>query len=225
MKLEEVVPWGRTLAEYRGMFALDEADLEKRILGCGDGPASFNAEMTELGNNVISADPVYAFSAENIRTRVNATYTPIISQLKEQASRFVWQEFASPDELGAVRLATMGRFLADFEAGLAAGRYVAEELPELSFSKNQFDIALVSHLLFLYTEQLTLAFHIASVRELLRVSAEVRIFPLLDLNGVASPYVAAVQADCVRQGYVTQIETVDYEFQRGGNQMLRVGKR
>ena len=49
MKLEQVVPWGRSLAEYRAMFALSEADLQRRILGCGDGPASFNAEMTAAG--------------------------------------------------------------------------------------------------------------------------------------------------------------------------------
>ncbi len=46
MKLENVVPWGRSLAEYQAMFALSEEELQKRILGCGDGPASFNAEMT-----------------------------------------------------------------------------------------------------------------------------------------------------------------------------------
>jgi hypothetical protein len=64
MKLEEVVPWGRTLEEYQSMFSLLETDLSAKILGCGDGPASFNAEMTELGHSVVSIDPVYQFSAE-----------------------------------------------------------------------------------------------------------------------------------------------------------------
>lgn len=44
--IDRVIPWGRTLAEYRAMFDLSESDLCGRILGCGDGPASFNAEMT-----------------------------------------------------------------------------------------------------------------------------------------------------------------------------------
>lgn len=46
MKLNEVVPWGRNLEEYKLMFNLSEADLNAKILGCADGPASFNAEMT-----------------------------------------------------------------------------------------------------------------------------------------------------------------------------------
>jgi hypothetical protein len=66
MKLSEIIPWGRTFAEYRLMFDLSDADLNKRILGCGDGPASFNAEMTELGYTVVSIDPVYQFSAPEI---------------------------------------------------------------------------------------------------------------------------------------------------------------
>jgi hypothetical protein len=30
MKLENVVPWGRSLTEYQAMFALSEEDLQKR---------------------------------------------------------------------------------------------------------------------------------------------------------------------------------------------------
>lgn len=59
MKLDDVVPWGRTLAEYELMFNLSEVDLNLKILGCGDGPASFNAEMTKQGHRVVSIDPIY----------------------------------------------------------------------------------------------------------------------------------------------------------------------
>jgi hypothetical protein len=45
MKLSEIVPWGRSLAEYQLMFALAEIDLPQKILGCGDGPVSFNFEL------------------------------------------------------------------------------------------------------------------------------------------------------------------------------------
>ncbi|WNN90803.1 hypothetical protein [Gloeocapsopsis dulcis] len=60
MKLNEVVPWGRTLEEYKLMFNLSEADLNTKIFGCGDGLASFNAEMTQLGYSVVSVDPIYS---------------------------------------------------------------------------------------------------------------------------------------------------------------------
>lgn len=72
MKLNEVVPWGRNLEEYRLMFALSEADLNAKILGCGDAPASFNAQMTKLGYSVTSIEPIYQFSAQEIRERVEA---------------------------------------------------------------------------------------------------------------------------------------------------------
>lgn len=59
MKLSEVVPWGRSLSEYRKMFSLLKSDFDKKILGCADGPASFNAELSEIGGNIISIDPIY----------------------------------------------------------------------------------------------------------------------------------------------------------------------
>ena len=51
---------------------------------------------------------------------------------------------------------------------------------------------------------------------------DVRVFPLLELGSVPSRHVAAV-ADCLRSnGLNVQIEPVTYEFQRGGNLMMRV---
>ena len=44
------------------MFALSPDDLEKRILACGDGPASFNATGNANGGDIVSVDPQYAFS-------------------------------------------------------------------------------------------------------------------------------------------------------------------
>jgi hypothetical protein len=34
------------------MFSLSESDLDKIILGCGDGPACFNAELSKIGGNI-----------------------------------------------------------------------------------------------------------------------------------------------------------------------------
>jgi len=50
--------------EYVAMFALSQQDKTSRILGCADGPACFNAEMHDCGHSVVSADPIYRFSAE-----------------------------------------------------------------------------------------------------------------------------------------------------------------
>ncbi len=224
MKLNEVVPWGRTLGEYKLMFALSEADLNAKIIGCGDGPASFNAEMTELGHDVVSIDPVYQFYAAQIKQRVQETYEPIISQAKQNANRYIWKSFRDADELGHARIAAMEKFLLDYEAGIVAGRYLSQSLPSLELEDNQFELCVCSHLLFLYSEQLSLDFHIASIYELLRISPEVRIFPLLKLDCSPSPYVEPVMQELGGKGFNVQVQPVAYEFQKGGNQMLKLNR-
>ena len=225
MKLNEVVPWGRTLEEYKLMFALSDADLNMKILGCGDGPASFNAEMTELGHSVVSIDPLYQFSGEQIKQRVLETYEPVIKQVKQNSNRYIWKNFRNADELGYARLAAMEKFLLDYETGRTAGRYLPLSLPNLELANNQFGLCVCSHLLFLYSEQLSLDFHIASIHELLRISPEVRIFPLLKLDCELSPYIESVIQTFSSQGFDVKVQPVAYEFQKGGNQMLKIMTR
>lgn len=224
MKLNEVVPWGRTLEEYKLMFNLSLSDLETKILGCGDGTASFNTEMTQLGYSVVSIDPIYQFSAEEIKQRVQEIYEPVISQVQQNSNRFVWKNFCDADELGQVRLATMEKFLTDYQVGKAAGRYLYQSLPSLELADNKFELCLCSHLLFLYSEQLSLDFHIASIFELLRISPEVRIFPLLTLDCQPSPYLEPVIQELLSKSINVDVETVAYEFQKGGNQMLKISR-
>lgn len=222
MRLEQIVPWGRNATEYRRMFDLTPLEFNGRILGCGDGPASFNAELTAQGHSVTSVDPVYAFTAAEIRTRIDATYETIISQVKKHPDNYVWREFATPDVLGEARLAAMEKFLADYESGKAAGRYIEGALPTLNFETERFDLALCSHLLFLYTEHLDVNFHVAAIQELMRVAREVRIFPLLTLDATPSTHVPAVLAWCKAVGYQATLRHVPYEFQVGGDTMLQI---
>jgi hypothetical protein len=167
MRISEVIPWGRSFDEYRIMFGLSERDLTGRILGCGDGPASFNSEPTAEGFSVTSCDPIYAFSTEEIRRQVEDCYEDVISQVRLNPEGFVWGYFHDPDHLGQARLTAMRAFLSDFERGKAEGRYVTASLPSLPFGDGQFDLALCSHLLFLYSDQLNYEFHLASIEELL----------------------------------------------------------
>ncbi len=66
------------------------------------------------------------------------------------------------------------------------------------------------------------AFHRSAIREMCRVAQEVRIFPLLELGGEPSPLVPRMVDECGSQGFDMSIEAVDYEFQRGGNEMMRI---
>ena len=84
------------------------------------------------------------------------------------------------------------------------------------------DLALCSHVLFLYSDHFSLKFHVDSIRELCRVSSETRIFPPLDLSSEQSVHLEETMLQLRAEGFDVSIDTVPYEFQKGGNQMLRV---
>jgi hypothetical protein len=207
------------------MFALSDDDLGTRILGCGDGPASFNAEATRRGSHVISCDPIYRFDGDQIRERIASTYDVILTQTRRNEHEFVWSSIRSVDELGDIRMAAMNDFLRDYAEGKAQGRYVDAELPAIPYTDMSFDIAICSHLLFLYTTQLGEAFHRSAILELCRLAPDVRIFPLLALGGTPSPFVDPMAAELRHHGFNVSTEEVPYEFQRGGNKMMRIRRR
>lgn len=222
MKLDDVVPWGRSFDEYVAMFDLSANDLSGRILDCGAGPASFAAEAAARGYKVTACDPIYQFSAAEIERRVEEIAPTMVAQMQAEQQGYRWDRLGSPAAVGVLRRAAMQRFVDDFPVGRSAGRYVEAALPNLPFPDAAFDLALASHFLFLYATQLSSAFHAAAVAELLRVAGEVRIFPLIDLEGRRSVHVAPVVAALSAQGYRAEIVPVRYEFRRGANEMLLI---
>jgi len=220
--LDQIVPWGRSFDEYAGMFGLTEADLCGRILGCGDGPASFNAEAAQRGYRVVSCDPIYQFSAAQIERRVYETRDTILAEVRPYVDTYNWDTFGSPERLGKVRMASMRTFLADYERGRREGRYVNARLPVLPFPDKTFDLALCSHLLFLYSDHLLLEFHRAAIAEMCRVAQEVRIFPLLDLGSQKSVHLEPITSELQTTGYEASCVQVDYEFQKGANTFLSI---
>lgn len=218
--LDKVVPWGRSYDEYVNMFKLTETELKRSILGCGDGPAGFNALLTQQGGKIISVDPIYQFDGAQISSRIAETYAIVMAQLRQNKDDFVWQSITSIEDLGRVRMSAMDTFLLDYAAGKSQGRYIAGELPLLPFANDSFHMALASHFLFLYSNQLSQEFHQQAVSEMLRVAEEVRIFPLITLSGQASPHLLPVIAALEQNGFKCEIQRVAYEFQKGGNEML-----
>jgi len=93
--LKEAVPWGRSFEEYVEMFSLSGEDLAKRILGCGDGPASFNATLTGRGGRVLSIDPIYQFTTEEISGRIDETYQIVMEQTRRNSHEFLWDRICS----------------------------------------------------------------------------------------------------------------------------------
>ncbi len=219
---DQIVPWGRIREEYNLMFDLARADRSRGVLDCGGGPASFTAEMTAGGTRAAAVDPLYAFSGAQIRQRFDAIADSMIAQVQATPDDWTWSYHRDPAGLLACRRTALEGFLRDYERGRGEGRYLIGELPSLPVESNSFSLALSSHLLFLYSALLDEEFHIRSLRELCRVAAEVRVFPLLTLKREQSPHLAGVRAALVSDGWQSEVVPVNYEFQRGGNQMLRI---
>ncbi len=222
-QLQKVVPWGRNFEEYKLMFGLSDADRTLKIAGFGDGPASFNFEATKQGWSVTSFDAIYQFSADELRRRIEEVRPIVMGQMAANQENYLWRHIRSLAELEAVRMAAMAQFLHDYELGKAQKRYVCHELPaKMPYADGTFDLGLSSHFLLLYPA-LGYDFHVASITEMLRVCREVRIFPIVDLDGkptgLADRVIRHFERICA-----LEVKTVAYEFQKGGNQLLAIKK-
>jgi len=221
----KVLPWGRNRSEYQAFFALGGLGPGSRLLDCGAGPSSFTVEMARRGHGAVAADPLYQLAPGALAGRIADARRVMTAAVRAACGRFVWDAYGSPEALEEVRLSAMAAFLEDFEEAPRDGCYVAAALPDLPFADASFDLALSSHFLLLYASQLDDAFHLAAVREMLRVAREARIFPLLDLEGAVSKRLDPLRRGLDAAGAGSEIVTVGYEFQKGGNQMLRIAAR
>ncbi len=223
-KYESVVPWGRSFEEYVGMFNLTEEDLDKTILGCGDGPASFNACMNKKGKRIISVDPIYQMSKIEIEQRIAETFANVMGQTRRNQDKFIWDRIVSIEELGKIRMQAMTDFLSDYDDGKNQGRYIPGELPHLPkmIMEKKFDLVLCAHFLFFYSDNLSLEFHFESLNELCRIGNEIRIFPLVDVNSEISLFVEPAKNMLMRNGWNVEEVKVGYQFQKTGNTMLRI---
>jgi SAM-dependent methyltransferase len=218
-ELGGVVPWGREADEYEAFFALDDVAPSARVLDCAGGPASFTAEWRARGRRVTAADPLYRFSSDAIRARFEAACGPMRLGMERAHAEFVWDFYGSEDGVVERRVRSLERFAADRNSH--PGHYVAAALPLLPFARGTFDLVLCSHLLFLYAADLSRELHVAALREMLRVGREVRVFPLLDLDGAPSAHLEPALAALGGEARA-ELVSVPYEFRRGANRLLRL---
>jgi len=222
--LDEVVPWGRTLEEYVKMFSLSEMDLNKKVASFGDGPASFNYESTVNGHDVISFDIIYQFTKEQIESQIYKTKDIVMRQMKQNMQNYIWSDIIDLADLEETRMGAMRLFLNDFDKGINDGRYIYHELPnKTDYADNAFDIGLSSHFLLMYTG-LGYDFHIQSIDEMLRICKEIRITPIVDLDGKPSELAEQIIKH-YKKTHDIQIVKTSYIFLNNGNQMLCIKKQ
>lgn len=220
VELDGAVPWGRSFDEYCRMFDLNPDDLPDSILDCGAGPSSFCARARDRSSTVVAVDPIYQFSRNEIETRIHRVTPEILGMMRENSDQFVFDQFDTPEEVVEGRHESMEVFLDDFQEGKKKGYYRPGSILGMDFAASEFDLALSSHFLFLYDDLLSTEFHLKAVEEVLRVADEFRIFPLQNLNAEPSSHLQPVAETLTDNGHRLEVHEVDYEFQRGVNQMF-----
>ena len=218
-KIGEMLVSSRSLAEYRRMFRLTGQDLSRSIVDCPGGAASFTAEVNGAGGRVTACDPMYREDAA-IGELSLADMRRANQYQRANPDEYVWTFFADPDEYLASRTRAVELFSRHMTEH--PDSYVVASLPTLPFADQTFDLALSSHLLFAYADRLDRDFHLDSIRELARVAAEVRVFPLVPFGFPDNPDLPVVVGELNRGGLRAELVGVDYELQRGADTMLRV---
>jgi ubiquinone/menaquinone biosynthesis C-methylase UbiE len=217
LQLDRVVFIGRTYFEYLRMFDLNESALRNgRVLDCAAGPSSFTAEARNKGVDVTACDTLYDMPAEKLADRGR----------KDIEHTYVWKHYKDRQEIIGLRHKALGLFEQDYPDGFRQGRYISAELPRLPFPDRTFRLVLSSHFLFLYGDRLNIDFHVASFKEMARVSySEVRVYPLQGLDAKPYPYMDEVLKRLRSEGIQAEIVSTPFEFQRGATKMLRLNRR
>lgn len=224
--------FGRTLAEYRRIFALDDtADPAPgaRVLDVAAGPSSFTVEATALGLRATAADPLYGTRAEALALVARGDHARVAAQMRAKPGLMRPGPRSFPDLETAIeeRRAAAERFLADYEDGFLQGRYVGAALPRLPFADGSFDLTLCGHLLFLHAGLFDHAFHVAACRELLRVTrvgGEVRLHPLCGGDGRRYARLDELRAELALAGATSEMRPVEGAFFRAADATLVLRK-
>jgi hypothetical protein len=223
VKLERIAFLGRTFREYLDMFGLEEDEVAGlRVLDCPAGPSSFAAEAHARGLRVTACDVSYNMGAEKLEDIGLNDLEQVFEAFDKSDVEYVWDYYGSRDELIGLRKRALTLFAGDFEQGKGEGRYVEGALPSLPFGDREFDLALSGNFLFLYAEWLSIDTHLECLRELLRVSSEVRVFPVMTIEGMPYDYMGYILSTLADEGVKAELDPVDMELMKGGNKMLRL---
>lgn len=183
-QLSSVAFFGRTMAEYQQMLALDPDALRGlAILDVASGPGSFVAESLGLGFNVTGCDPLYGSDPETITAQGKADIDACREQIRRTPGALVFDDI---DVFYREKYTALERFAADYAKRRHDGRYRAGALPSLPFADREFDLVMTANFLMVYApledggmhagDSFGLDFHLQSVGELARVTrGELRV--------------------------------------------------
>lgn len=203
------------------MFDLGPAELSGSILDCSAGVSGFTAEAARRGTRTVAVDPAYALARAELAMLGKADLTRGSAIAAEHPDRFTYAWYGDPERRLSMRSRALAQFLLDLATHPA--RYVAGQLPQLPFRDRAFDLAVCSHLLFTWADQLGIEWHRAAILELTRVAGEVRVFPtVMQGPGAPVPFWDELMAQLAGAQLTAKTRSVPYQFQVGADQMLVV---
>ncbi|MDB6025285.1 MAG: hypothetical protein JWM68_1508, partial [Verrucomicrobiales bacterium] len=160
---------------------------------------------------------------ERIRERCEPDLDFVVAEIG-RVKAYRWEFYKSPEGMRVYRERAYKKFLVDYEQQWER-RYVCGMLPTLPFAQKQFDVSLVSYLLFVYDQQehFDYEFHRRSLLEIMRVtSREARIYPLVNFQAQRCRFVDRLKADPeLKQFIFTEVQT-DFEFLANSNAYLKI---
>lgn len=224
LDLERIVFIGRTFEEYLNIFSLSVEELQgKKILDCPAGACSFTAVGNKSGLDVTACDIAYYHSGEDLKNKGLQDIEHAMEHMQKAQNNYKWDYFKDIECLRSHRLSALQDCANDMRE--SSERYIPVTLPSLPFKNKEFDILLSAHFLFMYADRLDYQFHIETLNELLRVTRqEIRIFPLVDLQGKRYEYLDKLISYLNNNGCSVEEVNVPYEFQTNANSMLIIKK-
>ncbi|MBD0381146.1 methyltransferase domain-containing protein [Paenibacillus sedimenti] len=218
----------RTYAEYERMFMLDDKNLlGKRVLDVAGGASSFTAEARRKGVLSEAADPLFNKSAKEITEHGMQEIEAVAAKMEKLVDVYNWEFYGSVEQHRAGRVEGLRLFAEDFASPVAKSRYHGSLLPNLPFEDDTFDLVLCSHFLFLYEDQFDYAFHLAAVRELLRIckpGGEVRAYPLLNFRTEEYTRLQDLLDELTLSGYLAEKRKSNLPFLPNSEQFIIIAK-
>jgi ubiquinone/menaquinone biosynthesis C-methylase UbiE len=218
----------RSFAEYEKMFMLQTEQLQgRRVLDVAGGASSFTTEARKLGILSEAVDPLYEKSSEEIDKHGRQEIELVAAKMEKLQKVYDWTFYGSLQNHTAGRVKSLEGFVEDFSSHDVEARYHAACLPVLPFEQESFDLVLCSHFLFLYEEQFDYDFHLAAVRELIRVAksgGEVRIYPLLSFRTEEYSRLPDLINELTNAGYLVEKREASLPFLPNSHQYLSIIK-
>lgn len=217
----DVLSAGLTLDEYSSIFDLRFTQLKgAAILDVCAGYNSFTSEANSIGLNVKACDFKYGLSVEELEKKHKIFIAKMLEIIHNAESNSGMDYYKKDVCQKAYRENLSKIFIEDIKK-FGPNRYINTKLPFTIFTDKEFDITLVSNVMFTKEESLTYCYD--CLLELIRITKEeIRIFPIDNPYWKKVDLIDSINKEVQFGKCRFEIKKVEFEFFRGINEYLSV---